>query len=526
MIHFTEHKYGKEGLDSLMEGAYSVYKPVSTTQGPRGRNIAINKGFDFAILHDGLKVSRFVNPKDKFLALGANIIREAAEKQATQVGDGTTLTIVLGYQLAKEAKVLIESGVNPMQLTRALERGRDILIEEINKLSVKVTTQKQKIEVATVASEDPKLGKMIGETYHKIGIDGIITTDESKGFETEIEHQEGISINQGFMSWKFITDPRTLTATVRDTNILFLDKTLEDPYELQPFVDEVLKPQSARNLVVIAQDIKGAALVSLTETKRAGSMNLLAVKAPSFGKYQREMLEDMATMCGGRVIDSDYPLKDAMFEDLGYAESVKSTFTSTTILGNKGDLKTIETRIEALKELLKNPDSDLDNEKLKERISRMTGGVFVIKVGGSTEPEMNVRIERVDDAIKATRAAIEGGIVPGGEVIFLAVREKLTPTNQNEEFAFRILKKAVEQPFNMLLENAGVNPGYYMAKLEAQPFGYGFDVTDLQIKDLIKAGIIDPTLVVTEALRSAVSVAILLITNGGASIVNQEEEKK
>jgi len=525
MANYTKTLIGKESFDFIMSGAKEVFDLVATSQGPRGKNIAINKGYDVEIQHDGLKISRWVNPEDKFENIGAMLLREAAEKQATEVGDGTTLTIVLGYQIAKEAKVLIESGVNPMQLTRGLERGRDILIEEIKKLSKEITTEKEKIEVATISSEDPKLGQMIGSTYHKIGVDGVITADESKGFDTELEHQEGITIDHGFMSWKFITDPRTLTATVKDAYILFLDRDLDDIYDLLPFIESQLKPKNVRNLVIIANDVKGTALASLTETKRQGMMNLLCVKAPSFGKYQREMLEDLAVMCGGKVLDMDKPLKEATFEDLGYAESIKSSKDSTTILGNKGNLGEIKTRIEALKTLLDDPESDLDKEKLKERVSRMTGGVYVIKVGGATEPEMTERIERVDDAIKATRAAIQGGIVPGGEVALLSARIKLEPTDENEEFAFRILKRAVEQPFNMLVGNAGLNPGYYLAKLEDKPFGFGLDVVDLQIKDMVASGIVDPTLVVTEALRSAVSVGILLITNGGISVLQQEEKQ-
>ena len=522
--HYTEHKYDKEALDALMDGAFEVYRPVSTTQGPRGRNIAINKGFDFEVLHDGLKVSRFIQPKDKFKALGANILREAAEKQGTEVGDGTTLTIVLAYQIAKGAKVLIEAGKNPMQLARGLEKGRDLLIEEVKKLSKPIIGEKEKIEIATISSEDPKLGQMIGSTYHKIGVDGVIIADESKSFDTELEHQEGINIDHGFLSWKFITDPKTLTATVRDANIMFLDKELSDIYDVLPFIEEQLKPTDKRNFVIIARNVTGTALSSLAETKVAGLMNIICIKAPSFGKYQREMLEDMATMCGGKVIDEDKQIKDATFEDLGFAESVKATRDSATILGNKGSVKSIKTRISALRTLLKDPESDLDLEKLKERISRMTGGVYVIKVGGATEPEMAERVERVDDAIKATRAAIQGGIVPGGEVALLSVRNVLKASNQNEQFAFKILDNAMEKPFDKLLENAGLDAGYYRAKLEDKPFGWGVDVVDLKLKDMVSSGIIDPTLVITEAIRSAVSVAILLITNGGLSALNVEGE--
>jgi len=528
MAHFTKHKYNKDARDAIMRGAEKVHRLVATTQGPRGRNIAINKGYDVEILHDGLKVSRFINPEDKFENIGASILREASEEQAAKVGDGTTLTIVLGYEIAREAMVLIDSGVNAMSLTRSLEKGRNILIEEIKKLSKPIKTEREKIQIATIASEDAKLGEMIGSTYHKIGADGVIIADESKSHETRIEHQEGITIDHGFLSPYFITDPRNLTATIKDAHILFLERELSDVYEFVPFVESVLKPKEIRNIVIIAKDVTGNALASLIETKRRGLMNILCIKAPSFGKYQQEMMTDIATMCGGTVVDeaSKKPLKEIPFEYLGFAGTVKSSRDSTTILENKGSVKKIKDRIFSIRELLKDPDSDLDQEKLKERLSKMTGGVYVIKTGGATEPEMNERKERVDDAIKATRAAIEGGIVPGGEVPFLTARNMLKATDENEQYAYRILSKAVEKPFDKLLSNAGLNPGYYMAKLEDKPFGWGVDVVNNEFVNLIDRGIVDPALVLTEALRSAVSVAILLCCSDGATAMYQEKDEK
>jgi len=525
-MYYTDLKYTKDAREAIMRGAEKVFNLVSATQGPRGRNIAINKGFDIEILHDGLKVSRFVSPEDKFEAIGASIIREAAEQQAVKVGDGTTLTIVLGYEIAREAMILIDSGINPMSLTNGLEKGRTLLLNEIQRLSKPIQTEQEKIQIATISSEDEILGKMIGETYHKIGVDGVITADESKSHETTIEHQEGISIDHGFLSPYFITDPRSLTATLKDAHILFLEREIEDVYEFLPFVENVLKPNNIRNLFIIAKDVKGTALASLIETKRKGMMNILCVKSPSFGKYQREMLEDIATMCGGMVIDeaSGKKLKDITLEYLGYAETVKSSRDSTTILENKGTVKKIKDRIASIRHLLEDPESDLDHEKLKERLSKMTGGVYVVKTGGSTELEMNERKERVDDAILATKAAIKGGIVPGGEVVLLTARNVLKFTNTDEEYAFRILKSALEKPFDKLLLNAGLNPGYYMAKLEDKPFGWGVDVTDAQTKNLIKSGIIDPAIVVSEALRSAISVAILLVTSDGASVIIEEKK--
>lgn len=522
---YTEHKFGKDARAALMKGAETVYKLVSTTQGPRGRNIAINKGFDFEIQHDGLKVSRYVNPKDMTENMGAAILREAAEKQVNAVGDGTTLTIVLGYTIANEAMTLINSGVNPMTLIEGLERGRDILIETIQKLAKPVKTEEEKIQIATTSSQDQRLGEMIGQTYHKVGIDGVITADESKSHETTLEHQEGISIDRGYLSPYFITDPRSLTATVKDARILLLDRELEDIYEFLPFFESHLAPNKIRNLVIFARDVTGTALASFVENKRKGAMNILCIKAPSFGKYQREMLEDLAVMTGGTVLDeaSGKLIKDLTFDDLGLADTVKASKDSTTIIGNKGNPKAIADRLASIKLLMDDPDNkDIDREKLKERLSKMTGGVYVIKTGGATEVEMSERKERVEDAILATRAAIIGGILPGGETALLTARQELKPTNENEEYAYRILKRAVEKPFEKLLSNAGLNPGYYLAKLEDKPFGHGVNVKTLQVENMIESGIVDPALVVTEALRSAVSVAIMLITSNGTSDIYEE----
>lgn len=518
---FTRHKIGKEARDAEMIGAKQVYDLVSTTLGPKGRNVTLNKGFDVEILHDGLKVARFINPEDPFEQIGARKLQEAAEKHVTEVGDGTTLVTVLGYQIAKEAMTLIDSGINAMSLIKGLERGRDVLIEEVKKLSKPITTEQEKVEVATISAASPELGKMIGETWHKIGVDGVLVADESKQFETTLEHQEGVSLDRGFLSWQFITDIATMTATVRDAYILLIDRELDDIYELVPFIEKEMGPNGKKNLVIIADDVKGTALGNLILAKKKGELNVICIKTPSFGKYKREMLEDIAVMTGGTVLDSetDRRIQDLTLNDLGFAKVVKSSKDSTVILENKGDLKKIEDRIASIKLLLEDPESDLDKEKLRERLARMTGGVYVIKTGGATELEMAEKKERVEDSILATRAAIQGGIVPGGEVALLSARTKLKAVNPNEEYAFRILTNAVEKPFEKLLSNAGLNHGYYLAKLEEKPFGWGVNVNNNTLVNLIEEGILDPTLVITEALKSAVSVAKLLITSDGASVI-------
>jgi len=526
-MKYTKIKFGSKARKALLRGAEQVYKAVSTTLGPRGRNVVIHKGFQVVVLHDGVKVARHVEPKDRFENAGANIIKEAAEKHVSMVGDGTTLATILAYQLMKEASVLVESGVNPMSLRSALEKGRDVIIKEVEKLAKPIKSQKDKTDVATISSADKVLGEMIGSTLHKIGLDGVLVAEETKSYETTLEHEEGTRIDKGYISPYFVTDPRDMTATVQEANILITDREITDIYEILPFIDEQLKPNKARNFVVIAPDVKGNALASFVETKMKGGLNILCIKSPSFGNLQKEMLQDLAIMTGGTfmAVDHGKMFKDYNFEDLGYAKTVKSSEYTTTIMGLGGDKKKIKNRIAFIKSQMEDPDTEFDREKLRERVAKMTGGVYVIKVGGGTEMEMMERKERVDDAILATQSAIKGGIVPGGEVTFLTAIKVLKPSNQDEEYAYRIIKNALISPFEKLLSNAGLNPGYYLAKLEDHPFGFGVDVIDQQVKDLLVSGIVDPALVLIEALKCAMSVAILVIT-GDVGITLQDDEKK
>jgi len=526
-MRYTKTKFGSKARKSLLKGAQEVYKAVSTTLGPRGRNVVINKGFQIIVLHDGVKVARHIEPNDKFENAGANILKEASEKHVNTVGDGTTLTTILAYQLMKEASILVESGVNPMSLRSSLEKGRDIIIKEVEKLSKPIKTEQDKINVATISSADKDLGEMIGKTLHKIGLDGVLVAEETKSYETVLEHEEGTRIDKGYISPYFATDPRDMSATIQDARILITDREISDIYEILPFIEEQMKPNKVRNLVVIAPEVKGNALASFIETKMKGGMNILCVKAPSFGNLQKEMLQDLAIMTGGTFMALDHGkmFKDYTFDDLGYAKTVKSSEYTTTIMGLGGDPKEIKDRISFIKKQMEDPDTEFDKEKLKERIAKMTGGVYVIKVGGSTEIEMGERKERVDDAILATQSAIKSGIVPGGEVTFLTAIKSLIPTNQNEEYAYRIITTALTKPFKKLLNNAGLDSGYYLAKIEDKPFGWGVDVTTNEIKNMIDGGIIDPSLVLTEALRSAMSVAIMVITSD-VGIVLEDDDKK
>lgn len=529
-MSYTTEIHDQEARKMILKGAKRVYKAVSTTLGPRGRNVIINKGYDTEVLHDGVKVSRYISPKDKYEKAGADLIREAAEKHVSKVGDGTTLTTILAYHITDEAMTLIDSGVDAMSLKEGLEKGRDILVEEIEKLAKPVKTEKQKIQVASVAAQDKELGEMIGKTYHKIGLDGVIVADDSNSSVTKLEHEEGISLDKGWISPYFITNTKNMTAVVKDVYILITDMELDDIYEFLEFVKKVLEPDKIKNLLIIAAEAKGTFLPSIIETKRRGMMNVLVVKAPSFGAYRKELLEDLAVMTGGKFIEdgTHTRLKDLTLDDLGYADAVKASRESTTILGNKGDTKEIKKRIDSIRHLIKNPgnDTEYDSEKLKERLAKMTGGVYVVRTGGETEIEVAEKKERVEDSILATRSAIVSGIVPGGEVTFLKILDTLEAKNPAEEYAFRILTHAIQEPFNKLLSNAGMDSGYYRAKLEGLSFGHGVDVTDGKVKDLIAEGIVDPADVLTEGLKSAVSVAILMLTSNVISAVHEDEVKK
>lgn len=499
---------GNEALDKLVEGSTLLARAVGTTLGPRGRNAAIDRGFDVIVVHDGVTVAREVEAEDPAVNDGVRIIRQAANKQVDAVGDGTTVTTILANAILTECQRIIATGVNPMELREGLEQGVNRLVTELDIVATPIETVEEKIQVATISAEDPELGKMIGETIDSIGVDGIITIEESKTAETFVEHQEGMQYEGGYISPYFVTNPARLEATVEDALILITDKNVVNIQELTGLLDKVTK--ITRNFVVIAPDVTDSALASFVLTKVQGGMNIMAVKAPSFGDTQREMLIDIATLTGGTVItgEAGQRFEGVELAQLGRAQRVTATKDATLIVGGQGDKGAITQRIEAIKEQLSRADgSDFQIEKLRERIGKLGSGVAIIKVGGHTEVEMRERKERAIDAVAATQAAIKEGIVPGGEVVYLTIRGKLpkTPTG-------KILYRALEKPFAKLVENAGQNAGTLLAKLEDKEVGWGFDVTDGVFKNMIDAGIIDPVQVSKSALLNAVSVAILAMT--------------
>lgn len=521
---YSRSAFGRKARKLLLAGANEVYKTLSTTLGPRGRNVVLWQYHQTRVQHDGVTCSRYVNPKDPFENAGATIIKQAAQRQVDVVGDGTTVTVVLAMQIAREAEKIIESGINPMALRSGLETGRDLVVEEIAKLSKAIKTKKEKIEIANIAAEDKVLGELIGETLHKVGLEGIVTADRASGTETFVEHQEGMQIDSGYKTPYFITNPRSMTATVREARVLVTDYTLDNIYDLVPLIDGLTK--ESRNIVIICEDIEGSALASILQSKMKGKLNALAIKVPSFN--QVENLQDIAVVLGASFISKEakHDLKKVTPEHLGGAEKITSSREATIITGGEGSKKSIKERISSIRNQIKDEESDFDKEKLKERLAKLTGGVYIVRVGGHTEIEIDEKQERANDAILATRAAIEEGIVPGGEIIYLPITQALDkPKDENEEYAFRILKKALEKPFDKLITNAGLDSGRMKAAIERREFGWGIDVIDGKLKKLEDEGIIDPAKVSKEAIRNAVSVAVQIITSDGIVCEIVEEEK-
>jgi len=523
-MKYSQEIYKDEAQDKLLKGAKRVYDGVSTTLGIQGRNVIIHKNHKTKTIHDGVKTAMEILPKDPFEAAGANILKQAGERTADTVGDGTTVSTVLGYWIAKSALKIVRAGVNPMKLRFSLEKGRDLLVDKIQELSSPITSKSQKIDIATISAQEENMGRLIGETYHKAGTGAVIVAEQINSPDTYVEHQEGMQIDSGYKVEHFVTNKEKQVATVVNAVVFVTNYTLNNIYDIQPLFKNVIEDNKKLNIVVFAQDIQGNVLATLVNNKMKGTLATLAVKAPTF--QSDKYLQDIAIVVGATFVSKDtgMDLKELTLEDMGFAERITSSKHVTTIVGGAGKKKDIEDRVTALRKMKEQESNAFDRVKLDERIAKLTGGVFTIKAGGYTDAEAEDRYEKADDSIKATRAAIEGGVVPGGEVVYLEARKVLVGETEMEEYAYRILYEALEQPFNKLVTNAGLNPGRLHEKLENKKFGTGVDLTDEKIKDLTKAGIIDPAMVATESIKNAVSVAVALITAGGV-VVEKEDEK-
>jgi len=508
--------YSSEAREKLKKGIDAVAKAVGTTLGPKGRNVALDKKWGSpSVVHDGVSVAKEIELEDAFENMGAQLIKEAADKTNDVTGDGTTTATILAQAIVNEGIKNLTAGANPMILNKGIEKAASQVLESIKKQAHPIKDNSDKItQVATISAQNEEIGNKIAEALKKVGSNGVVTVEEGKGLELVIDYKEGMEFDKGFSSAYFITNPDTMEATIEDAYILLTDKKISSIQELLPFLEKLVKV--SKNLVIIADEVDGEALATLVVNKLRGTFNVLAVEAPGFGDRRKEMLQDIAILTGGTVISEDVgrKLEEVTLEDLGQADRVTSDKDNTVIVGGKGDKKLIEGRVKQIKAELDKTTSDFDKEKLEERLAKLSGGVAVIEVGAATEMEMKEKQERVKDAVSATKAAIEEGIVPGGGVVLLTAAKviDLKGLAGDELTGAKIVQKAMESPMKLLAENAGEDGNVVVANVRKKEQGVGFNVLTAEYVDMIKAGIIDPAKVTRTALQNAVSVATMILT--------------
>ena len=520
--------YAEQAREKLKKGIDAVAKAVGTTLGPKGRNIALDKKWGApSVVHDGVSVAKEIELEDPFENMGAQLVKEAAEKTNDVTGDGTTTATILVQAIVEEGIKNITAGANPMILNKGIQIAAQQALDSIKKQAKSVRDDAAKItQVATISAQNAAIGEKIAEALNEVGPDGVVTVEEGKGLELEIDYKEGMEFDKGYVSPYFVTNPDTMEATIEDPYILLTDKKISSLQELLPFLENLVKV--SKNLVIIAEEVEGEALATLVVNKLRGTFNILAVEAPGFGDRRKAMLEDIAILTGGTVISEDVgrKLEEVKIEDLGRADRVTADKDNTIIVGGKGDKAAIEGRIKQIKAEIERTTSDFDKEKLEERLAKLAGGVAVIEVGAATETEMKEKQERVKDAVAATKAAIEEGIVPGGGVVLLTAVEAIdTKSLKGDELTgAKIVQKALEAPMRLLAKNAGEDGSVVVANIRKKERGIGFDVLSGQYVDMIKAGIIDPAKVTRIALQNAVSVATMILTTEG--LVTELPEKK
>jgi len=516
-----EVRFAADARERLLRGVDTLANAVKVTLGPKGRNVVIEKSFGAPRLtKDGVTVAKEIELEDKFENMGAQMVREVAQKTNDLAGDGTTTATVLAQAIVREGLKAVAAGMNPMDLRRGIDKAVAQVIEEIAKRSKKVKNSGEIAQVGTISANGEKaIGEMIAEAMQKVGNEGVITVEEAKGLETELEVVEGMQFDRGYLSPYFVTNAEKMIAELEDPYILIHEKKLSNLQQLLPVLEAVV--QSGRPLLIIAEEVEGEALATLVVNKLRGGLKVAAVKAPGFGDRRKAMLEDIAVLTGGQTISEDLGIKleNVTLDMLGRAKRVSITKEDTTIVDGSGKKKDIEARVGQIKAQIEETTSDYDREKLQERLAKLAGGVAVIRVGGATEVEVKERKDRVDDALNATRAAVEEGVVPGGGVMLLKAGNAITAKgdNSDQDAGIAIVKRALQAPIRQIAANAGVEGSIVVGKvLEARGQAYGYDAQGDEYGDMIEKGIIDPAKVVRVALQDAASVAGLLITTEAA----------
>jgi chaperonin GroEL len=526
-----EVKFGSDARTRMLEGVDILANAVKVTLGPKGRNVVLEKSFGAPrITKDGVTVAKDIELKDKFQNMGAQMVREVASKANDVAGDGTTTATVLAQCIAQEGAKAVAAGMNPMDLKRGIDLAVEAVVASIIKRSKKISTSDEVGQVGTIsANGEEEIGKMIAEAMERVGNEGVITVEEAKSLDTELDVVEGMQFDRGYLSPYFVTDAEKMRAVLEEPYILLHEKKLSNLQDMLPILEKVV--QSGRPLLIIAEDIEGEALATLVVNRLRGGLKVAAVKAPGFGDRRKAMLEDIAILTNGTVVSEEVGISlDGLTLDmLGSAKRVEITKDETTIVDGVGAKTEIEARCNQIRAQAEETTSDYDREKLQERLAKLAGGVAVIRVGGATEVEVKERKDRVDDAMHATRAAVEEGIVPGGGVALVrstAALESLKPENRDQEVGIEIVRRALQAPARNIAENAGAEGSVIVGKLlEGKDDNTGYDAKTGQFTDMIKAGVIDPTKVVRSALQNAASVAGLLITTE-AMVAEKPEPKE
>jgi chaperonin GroEL len=530
-------EFDVEARSRLKRGVDKLAEAVKVTLGPKGRNVVIDKKFGSpTVTKDGVTVAKEIELEDEIENMGAQMVKEVATKTSDLAGDGTTTATVLAQAVYREGLRSVTAGSNPMALKRGIEKAVELVVEELKKISVATAGKKEITQVGTIsANGDTEIGKRIADAMEKVGKDGVITVEEAKGLETTLETVDGMQFDRGYLSPYFVTDPEKMEAVLEDALLLIHDKKISAMKDLLPVLEKVA--QAGRPLLIVAEDIEGEALATLVVNKLRGTLRVCAVKAPGFGDRRKEMLRDIAVLTGagpggeGQVISEEMGLKleNAVLTDLGQAKRVVIDKDNTTIVGGKGKSDKIQGRISEIKVAIDKSTSDYDKEKLQERLAKLAGGVAVINVGAATETEMKEKKARVEDALHATRAAVEEGIVPGGGVALLwcqAALNKVKTADDDERIGVDIVRRALEEPVRMIAQNAGAEGSIVVGRVrEAKNKSYGYNAATDEYEDLVAAGVIDPTKVTRTALQNAASIAGLLLTTECVVVEKKEKDK-
>jgi len=520
-------KFDAEARGKLLSGVDQMANAVKVTLGPKGRNVIIEKSFGSPVVtKDGVTVAKEIELEDRFENMGAQMVKEVASKTSDVAGDGTTTATVLAQAIFQEGAKLVVAGHNPMELKRGIDRAVEVIIDGLHKLSKPTRDSEEIAQVGTIsANSDTTIGRIIAEAMDKVGKEGVITVEEGKSLETELDVVEGMQFDRGYLSPYFVTNPEDMSTKLEDAQILLVEKKISGMKDLLPVLEQVAR--SGKPLLIVSEDIEGEALATLVVNKIRGTLNVAAVKAPGFGDRRKAMLQDMAILTGGTVVSEELGLKleNVTEKDLGKAKRIIVDKDNTTIIAGAGAKKDITARCNEIRAQIEKTTSDYDREKLQERLAKLAGGVAVIKVGAATEAEMKEKKARVEDALHATRAAVEEGIVPGGGVALLRAQKGLDTLELPAEQAFgaNIVRRAIEAPIRTIADNAGVEGAIVVDAVKKGKGAFGFNAQTEVYEDLIKAGVIDPTKVVRTALQNAASVASLLLTTE-ATIAEKPEE--